>query len=74
MQDYRALADWGFDLGDVGIPVELWKGDADQLVSMEQSEDLVSACPGATLRRCAGEGHLVMISHAEEILRKAAAG
>ena len=71
-QDYRALADWGFGLDEVQMPVELWQGDVDQLVPMEHAERLADAAPGATLRRCPGEGHLAMITHAQEVLGRAA--
>ena len=66
--DYRALGDWAFPLGDVTAPVELWQGDADVLVPMAHAEDLAAVVPGATLRRCPGEGHLVMATHATELL------
>jgi pimeloyl-ACP methyl ester carboxylesterase len=72
VQDYRALHDWGFQLGDVAMPVELWQGDADQMVPMDHAEDLTPAVPDATLHRCPGEGHFLMVSRAEEILRTAA--
>ena len=71
-QDYRALKDWGFALAEVAAPVDLWQGDADELVPMEHAEDLAAGVPNATLHRCPGEGHLVMVTHAEEILRAAA--
>ena len=70
--DYRALGDWGFPLGDVTAPVELWHGDADVLVAMAHTEDLAAVVPGATRRRCPGEGHLLMATHATELLATAA--
>jgi pimeloyl-ACP methyl ester carboxylesterase len=71
VHDYRALGDWGFRVEDVRAPVSVWQGDADQLVPMRQAEALVAAAPGARLRACPGEGHLIMVSHAGEILRAA---
>jgi pimeloyl-ACP methyl ester carboxylesterase len=58
--------------GDLAAPVELWQGDADELVPMRHAEDLAAALPAATLHPCPGEGHLVMVTHAEEILHAAA--
>jgi pimeloyl-ACP methyl ester carboxylesterase len=72
VHDYRALADWGFDLGQVKTPVSVWQGDADQLVPMAHAEDLAARAPGTTLHRCPGEGHLAMVTHAAEILTEAA--
>jgi pimeloyl-ACP methyl ester carboxylesterase len=71
VHDYRALAEWGFDLGQVQTPVSVWQGDADQLVPMGHAEDLVARAPGATLHRCPGEGHLAMVTHAAEIFAEA---
>lgn len=72
IHDYRILKDWGFRLEDVAMPVELWQGDADTLVSMDEAVDQERRAPGAILHRCPGEGHLVLVTHAEEILRAAA--
>jgi pimeloyl-ACP methyl ester carboxylesterase len=72
VQDYRALTDWGFALEEVTAPVAAWHGDADKLVPIAQGEDVAARSPGVTLERCPGGGHLVMITHAEELLRSAA--
>jgi len=56
----------------VTAPVELWQGDADALVPMAHAEDLAAVVPGATPRRCPGEGRLVMATHATELLATAA--
>jgi pimeloyl-ACP methyl ester carboxylesterase len=72
VQEYRALEDWGFALEDVTAPVSVWQGDADKLVPTEHGEDVAARAPGATLVRWPGEGHLAMVTHAEELLRGAA--
>jgi pimeloyl-ACP methyl ester carboxylesterase len=72
VHDYRACSDWGFRLEDVTAPVGLWHGDADKLVPMVQAQDVEARAPGATLHRFPGEGHLVMVTHAQELLRAAA--
>lgn len=72
VHDYGILGDWGFDLADVEIPVELWQGDEDASVPPAHAEALAAAAPGASVRRCPGEGHLVMVTHADELLRAAA--
>jgi pimeloyl-ACP methyl ester carboxylesterase len=72
VQDYRALSEWGFRLDEVTTPVELWQGDVDRLVPMDHGEDIAARAPGVTLRRCPGEGHLAMSTHAEEVFRHAA--
>jgi pimeloyl-ACP methyl ester carboxylesterase len=72
VQEYRALDDWGFGLGEVTAPVSVWQGDADKLVPIDHGEDIAARAPGVTLRRCPGEGHLAMVTHAEEVLRHGA--
>jgi pimeloyl-ACP methyl ester carboxylesterase len=72
VQDYRALSDWGFRLDEVTAPVQLWQGDVDRLVPMEHAQDIAARAPGVTLRRCPGEGHLAITTHAEEAFRTAA--
>ncbi len=74
VHDLRMLAGpWGFDPADIRVPVELWHGDEDTVIPLHHSQYLASVMPGATLRVCAGEAHMLMWNHLAEIL-KAAAG
>lgn len=73
--DYRAIGSaWGFRPEDVAAPVTLWQGEKDRIVPPRHAEYLAVRLPRATLERLPGEGHLVLLSHAEEILRRAASG
>ena len=70
MQDIRTAAQpWGFDLGGIATPVLLWHGAADSNVPPAVTRFLAEALPNATARVLPGEGHLVVLSHWEEILR-----
>jgi len=49
---------WGFELGDVAVPVHFWQGDADPLVSLEQGTKMAEAVPESYLVVRHGESHL----------------
>jgi pimeloyl-ACP methyl ester carboxylesterase len=73
VQDIRTLATpWGFELGDIKVPVQLWHGDEDAVIPLHHGRYLASAIPRATLRLCPGEGHMLMWNHLPEILTAAA--
>jgi pimeloyl-ACP methyl ester carboxylesterase len=75
VQDVLLLArPWGFALGEIGVPIQLWHGDVDTVVPLHHARHLASAIPGASLRVCPGEGHMVMWSHLQEVLAAAAGG
>jgi pimeloyl-ACP methyl ester carboxylesterase len=72
VQDVRVLArPWGFALGDIRVPVQLWHGDEDTVVPLHHGRYLASVIPGATLRICPGEAHMLMWNHLGEILMAA---
>ncbi len=73
VQDIRALArPWGFALEDIRVPVQLWHGDLDTVIPLHHGRYLASVIPGATLRICPGEAHMLMWNHMAEILMAAA--
>jgi pimeloyl-ACP methyl ester carboxylesterase len=73
VEDIRALArPWGFSLEDIRVPVQLWHGDEDTVIPVHHGQYLASVIPGATLRICPGEAHMLMWNHLGEILMTAA--
>ncbi len=71
--DLRLLArPWGFAPEAIRAPVQLWHGDQDTVIPLGNGEYLASAIPGATLRLCPGEGHMLLWNHLPEILGAAA--
>lgn len=73
VRDIRVLArPWCFELRDIKVPVQLWHGDADAVISLHHGRYLASVIPGATLRICPGEGHMLLWNHLPEILMAAA--
>ncbi len=67
--DYRALGSpWGFRPEDVAARVTVWQGEADRTVPPAHADYLAARLPRARLRRVPGGGHLLALTHANEIL------
>ena len=72
--DYAALGSpWGFALEDIRVRVYVWQGDDDRMVSPVHARAIVERATTCELIECPGEGHMIVYSHAEEMLRQAAA-
>jgi pimeloyl-ACP methyl ester carboxylesterase len=56
--DKATVADWGFDLGAIEVPVTVWQGDDDRMVPFAHGEWLAEHVSGAKARLLEGEGHL----------------
>jgi pimeloyl-ACP methyl ester carboxylesterase len=70
LQDYRIFGDpWGFELGDVTAPVDIWEGAEDRTGPPDYRDLLLRALPEARLFLVPDEGHISLLAHrAEEIL------
>jgi pimeloyl-ACP methyl ester carboxylesterase len=67
--EYRIwAADWGFALSSITVPVHLWQGDEDRLVSPLHAQTIAAAIPHAELHLLAGHGHISLIRCFPEIL------
>jgi pimeloyl-ACP methyl ester carboxylesterase len=62
------VSPWGFSPEDVAVPTLIWHGDRDPAVPLEVARFYERTMPRSTLHVLSGEGHLVLWSHAEEIL------
>ncbi|WP_220794899.1 alpha/beta fold hydrolase [Nocardioides pelophilus] len=60
--------DWGFELGDVSVPVRWWHGDADHIVPFRHGQHTVERLPNATLSVIDGESHLGGLGIAAAVL------
>jgi pimeloyl-ACP methyl ester carboxylesterase len=75
-QTARGLADdvlaiarpWGFRLGDITLPVQLWHGEADTTVPPQVGYYLATAIPSCHATFYPGEGHFMYLTHWREIL------
>jgi len=62
---------WGFDPGEIKVPVNLHHGLQDSNAPALMAEHLASLIPGSTLKLYPGEGHATVMSyHGAEILHK----
>lgn len=69
VNEYRIWAtDWGFELGSIRVPVHIWHGDDDRLVSLSHAHALAAAVPDAVLHVRPGLGHLSLVRDFGEIL------
>lgn len=69
-QDFELfIAEWGFALEDISVPVHVWQGTADVNVPAAHGRRLAERIPGATLHECGDEGHFLVADHFGEILR-----
>ncbi|HEX2221440.1 MAG TPA: alpha/beta fold hydrolase [Candidatus Limnocylindria bacterium] len=66
--DLAAVAPWGFDPAQVVAPTLFVHGTRDRLVPASHSEWLAGRCPSAELRLTPADGHISVLSSAEEIL------
>ena len=62
---------WGFSPGDIGAPVTLWWGDADDVCPPAIAEDYAAVLPNATLRLVPGT-HQLLFTRWRDILAEVA--
>jgi pimeloyl-ACP methyl ester carboxylesterase len=66
---------WGVPLSEIRVPIEIWHGEDDRLVSPQQSRILAAAVPGAVTHFVPGQGHLLLAGrHAKDALQSALSG
>jgi pimeloyl-ACP methyl ester carboxylesterase len=59
--------DWGFDIGAITVPVQLWHGDEDRSVPIEYAHSMHEAIPGSVLHEIPGAGHFFIYDRLGEI-------
>jgi pimeloyl-ACP methyl ester carboxylesterase len=62
------VSPWGFAPEEISVPTLIWHGDRDPAVPLGVARFYERTIPGSELTVFPGEGHLVLWSHAEEIL------
>ncbi|MFZ4517581.1 MAG: alpha/beta fold hydrolase [Microthrixaceae bacterium] len=69
IDEYRAWArPWGFEPGDVTVPVTVWQGDADKWMDPDLSRQLADALPDGSFRLVRGAGHLLLAGRWGQVL------
>lgn len=68
VDDYRIWDQpWGFGLGDIAVPTQVWFGELDELCPVEWAGTFGSAIGGAEVTVVPGAGHFVARDHWETI-------
>lgn len=62
--------DWGFDLRDVQVPVQIWHGAQNRYIPPSMGKRLAQQLPHATLNIVEEQGHFLTLSHWQELLKK----
>jgi pimeloyl-ACP methyl ester carboxylesterase len=66
---------WGVPLCQIQVPIEIWHGEDDRVVSPQASRILANALPAATTHFVPGAGHLLDASdHVADILHSVLSG
>lgn len=60
--DLAFIRPWGFDVGDIQVPVTVWQGDLDLMVPFAHGTWLVKHLPTATKQMVRGHGHISLVT------------
>ncbi|HZN15117.1 MAG TPA: alpha/beta hydrolase [Acidimicrobiales bacterium] len=58
---------WGFDVGEITVPVVIWHGDDDRNAPLSHAQAIAAAIPDAELIVWTGMGHLTAIDRLDDV-------
>lgn len=61
--DIVIMQDWGFDIADIRVRVDIWHGEQDRNVPLLSSEHMRDRIPNNRATFLPGEGHFFLLSH-----------
>ncbi|MCZ2857480.1 alpha/beta hydrolase [Blastococcus sp. VKM Ac-2987] len=59
---------WGFDLGEIVVPVSIWQGTEDRMVPFAHAVWLTQHVAGARAHLVEGEGHVSLVMQMDRVL------
>ena len=66
--DLAFVSDWGFELDQISVPVDIWQGRQDRMVPFEHGQWLAAKVLNAQAHLFATEGHLSMVNQVPAVL------
>ena len=66
---YIITQNWGFKIEDIQKPITIWHGEADVNVPIQMSQYLTEKIPNATLKIIPKQGHFLLYTQMEEIIK-----
>jgi pimeloyl-ACP methyl ester carboxylesterase len=71
VDEYLAFTSaWGFELGEIAVPVHVYQGMVDELVDPDWAAEIQAAIPDAQLTTYDGEGHMIALTHRVDVVRE----
>jgi pimeloyl-ACP methyl ester carboxylesterase len=67
--DIIVLQDWGFDLTQIEVRIDIWQGDADGQVPFQAAEYLHENIPNSRATFLPEAGHMFLLSHWVEVVQ-----
>jgi pimeloyl-ACP methyl ester carboxylesterase len=66
---WAIVTPWGFELGDISVPVHMWCGELDRNVPLRSSERMAASLVAETFEIIPAVGHFGWLDHEERIFR-----
>lgn len=72
--DVIIMNDWGFDIADIEVRIDIWHGDQDRNIPIQASEYMRDRIPNNRTTILPGEGHLFLLNNWCRVVQSLIAG